>query len=114
MSSIEITNRIVKGVISRALDKEVVNVLMEPDVDRIISLLIMNKLSILQETFRIEEFTTPVVKQDENDPTVLVATFSYVPSRDFDWNKPVEWVNMEYKISALGTKLVEEVDKANK
>lgn len=115
MSDFETTNKIVQGVISRALDKEISNgsFLLNPDADRIVRVLILNKLSILQETFRIEDFVEPVTKHNKFDPTILEVRFSYVPSRDFDWNKPIEWVRLKYQITTLGLNPVEELDKIN-
>ncbi len=103
MTDNDLTKRIVNGLIRKGIDEKIPTNFMEPNVDRILLFAVTDKLRILQETFRIEEFTMPEVRQDEQDPTVIVCKFKYVPTRDFDWNKPIEWITLEFKVSSLGT-----------
>ncbi len=102
MSLRDLTNRIVVGVIRRSLDERVSGKLMEPELHKLISFVVTDKLRILQETFRIEEYKMPEVWQDEQDPTIFVVRFKYVPTRNFDWNKPIEWITLEFRVSPLG------------
>jgi hypothetical protein len=114
-SHVNHTNRIVRGYIWCGLDREMRSnpALFEPNIDRILKLLVSNRLENLMWTFRIEDYTEPEIWQDRQDPTMLRLRFSFQPTRDFDWTLPTEWITHEYQLTSEGARYPEEEEKVS-
>lgn len=79
-----------------SLDRSVIGLLMEPDVDFLVQAAATNVLDRMRSSYVIADYTTPQVFQDYNEPTRLRLRFTYIP------NYPVNEISIEFGISPLG------------
>lgn len=111
--SVSDNKKIVIAYIERSIKRDIVGMLIEPDIDNRIVIAVGSALQTLQDTFRIEEFTIPKVSQDMEDPTRLNIEFSFYPGRDFDWTIEAKQVYMHMTVSTLGVSHKEEERNLN-
>lgn len=83
-----------------SLDRTVIGMLMEPDVDFMVQGAATNILDRMKNSYVIADYQAPQVFQDINDPTRLRLRFEYLP------NYPVNEISIEFSISPLGTSVI--------
>ncbi len=83
------------------LDRSVIGMLMEPDVDFLVASAATSILDRMKEGYVIAEYEQPQVYQDATDPTRLLLRFNYLP------NYPVNEILIQFSISPLGTTVIQ-------
>ncbi len=82
------------------LDKTVIGMLMEPDVDFLVQGAATNVLDRMKNAYVIAAYNAPQCYQDTNDPTRLILRFTYLP------NYPVNEILIQFGISAFGSRVL--------
>lgn len=83
-----------------SLDRSVIGMLMEPDVDFMVQGAVTSVLDRMKNSYVIADYQAPQVFQDTNDPTRLRVRFEYLP------NYPVNEISVEFSITPLGTSVI--------
>jgi hypothetical protein len=82
------------------LDRSVIGMLMEPDVDFLVQGAVTNILDRMKNAYVIADYQSPQVFQDTSDPTRLRVRFSYLP------NYAVNEISIEFSITPFGATVV--------
>jgi hypothetical protein len=82
------------------LDKTVIGMLMEPDVDFLVQGAATNVLDRMKNAYVIADYNAPQCYQDRNDPTRLILRFTYLP------NYPVNEILIQFGISSFGSRVL--------
>lgn len=82
------------------LDRSVIGLLMEPDVDFLVQGAVTNVLDRMKNSYVIADYQSPQVFQDETDPTRLRVRFEYLP------NYALNEISIEFSLQPFGTSVV--------
>lgn len=86
--------------LQEVLDRTVIGMLMEPNVDFLVQTTMEAVLDRMVESYVIARYTQPQVWQNPNEPTQLRTRFGYIP------NYPINEIIIEFSINPLGTRSV--------
>lgn len=87
--------------LQEVLDRTVIGMLMEPNVDFLVQTTMEAVLDRMVESYVIAQYSQPQVWQNPNEPTQLRTRFGYIP------NYPINEIIIEFSISPLGTRTVQ-------